>query len=452
MPERVSGRPRLSLLGSMGWFVVSYGLAILGYLASNAIASRWLGRELFGYFVIVVTTSAVLGQLGLLGVHRAGLREAARMDSEQDDDDVLGVLRRGARAVLLVPLPLAGAVGGAAMFAFARGQSPIDRWTLAVGFAFMVVLGGQQKLWANLLRGLGETRAASLLEGRSGGAVVAVLQTLLLLTTWRLMPSTGLPGAVVALGIGFAIPVGWAAWRVRRRWRHVAAHASLGRDLGLVFRRDWRFALNQLASYLNATVEIWIAGAFLLATATSLFSAGQRLALLVIIPLTSVQVVFAPVCARLIARGEFDRLQTLLRSGATLAAATTAVLWLPMIVLPGDLLALVFGSEFRGAATVLMLLTVGSLANVASGMCGTALTMSRYEGDVAAVQAITVVIRVLAGIAAAVLFGLTGLAVTAAVMTVSTYATLWWLARRRLGLRTEPTLRPSLKAMRQTRG
>lgn len=451
MAEPKLARSRVSLLGALGWFVVTYGLAIAGYLASNAIASRWLGPEEFGYFVIVVTASAVVGQLGLLGVHRSGLRELSRTDVDADTE-VLAGLRRGVRAVLLVPLPVVSVAGAGLVYALASDQSTSGRWALSVGFGFLVLLGGQQKLWANYLRGFGEVRAASLLEGRSGGAGVALLQAAVLLAAWQLAPSTGLPGSVVALVIGFALPVCWAAWRVNRRWRHTTRRTALFRDLRDVLRRDWRFALNQLATYLNSTVEIWIAGIFLLGTATSLFGAAQRLALLLVIPLTSVQVVFAPVCARLLASGETQRLQGLLRTGATVAAAATAVFWIPMMLLPGDLLALVFGADFRGAATVLFLLTLGSIANVASGLCGTALTMSRYEGDVAAVQAVTLVVRVLAGVAAAVLFGLTGLGVTAAAMTVVAYATMWWLARRRLGLRTEPTLRPSLKALRRTTG
>jgi uncharacterized membrane protein YfcA len=69
---------RLSLRGSIGWFALSYAGAILGYLAVNAFAARLLDDE-FGYFVIAVTASTLLGQLGLIGVHRGGLREAARL-------------------------------------------------------------------------------------------------------------------------------------------------------------------------------------------------------------------------------------------------------------------------------------------------------------------------------------------------------------------------------------
>ena len=160
----------------------------------------------------------------------------------------------------------------------------------------------------------------------------------------------------------------------------------------------------------------------------------------------------APVAARMLATGETARLQRVLRTGATFAALASAVLLLPMLVLPGPVLGVVFGSGFEAAATVLFLLTLGNAVNVLTGLCGTALTMSHREGVVAAVMATGVVLRILVGGAAAYAFGLTGLAATATVITAATYATLWFCARRMLSLWTHPTLRPSLGVLRRTKG
>ena len=75
-----SGRTRLSVWGALVWFTGSYGVALIGYVLINAIASRMLGRQDFGYFVIAITATTLIGQIGLLGVHRSGLREAARLE------------------------------------------------------------------------------------------------------------------------------------------------------------------------------------------------------------------------------------------------------------------------------------------------------------------------------------------------------------------------------------
>ena len=447
-----NGKSGTSLLAALRWFVVSYGFAVLGYLVVNAVASRWLGLADFTDFVIVLTVSTVVGQLSLAGVHRGGLRDAAVLGHGGGDDVTrLRHLRAGARGARLVTLPV-GALLGAAVFWAVTGGEPVERLVAAVGFGLLVHLSGLQKLWANYLRGLGEVRLASLLEGRSGGGVVSVFQALLVVAAWQLFPSSGLTGAILALVLGYALPVAYAGRRATRHWRHLPADGQLWRDLTGSVSRSWRFAVNQLSTYLGGNVELWIAGLLLVDSQASLFSAAQRLALLLAIPLTSVQVVFAPVAARLLASRETVRLQRVLRTGATLAAILSAVLLVPMLVFPGPVLGVVFGSGFEPAATVLFVLTLGNAANVLSGLCGTALTMSHREGVVAGVMATGVAFRILAGGAAAYAFGLNGLAVTATVITVATYLTLWLCSRRLLSLWTHPTLRPSLGVLRRTSG
>jgi O-antigen/teichoic acid export membrane protein len=451
-PVQHSGRHRrqryVTVLSALVWFAISYGVAIGAYLLLNASASRLLSPSLFGYFVIAMTTATVAGQIGLMGVHRAGLREAARL-AEHDDEGML-LLRRGVRAVLVLALPVASVVSGAIAFALADNYSTSTRWLMAGGMTVMVLLGGQQKLWANYLRGFGDVRFASLLEGRSGGALVASLQATGLYCLWRWSPDAGLAEALAVVALGFALPVLWAARRVTRRWRHVRPRGHVLSDFGVVLRRDWRFATNQVAAYLNSTVEIWIAGLVLTSLDTSLFSAAQRLALLLAVPLTSIQIVFAPVTARMLLSGDMVKLERLLRTGGTLAAIVTAVAWVPMLLAPGPLLDVVYGAGFAGGATALFALTVGSMANVASGLCGTALTMSHHEGSVAGVQVVACVVRIALGVAAAAIWGLDGLAATAAAVTITMYFAMWRLAKVRLGLRTEPTLRPRLGLVRRT--
>jgi len=443
-----AARRKTTLLGALGWFAVSYGVAIAGYLAINAIASRWLGLEGYGSFVVVLTLSTVVGQLGLLGAHRGGLREAARMTT--GDVASLTILRRGARAATWVSLPIAALLSaGAVLIGF--GTDPRG-WTLAGGFALAVLLSGVQKLWANYLRGFGFVRFASLLEGRSGGALVSWLQALALALTWWLWPQSGLVGALLAIAAGYVVPVLVARRLIRRQWAGTTRGHSLSADVADMARRNWRFAVNNVAVYMAGTVEIWIAGALLVSADASYYSAAQRLALLLAIAPTSLQVVFAPVAARMFDTGDRAGLEAVLRTGATMSAALTSLLLVPLLVAPAQLLEWTYGEPFREATLPLVLLTLASISNVASGLCGTALTMSDREGAVARLQSVSVLLRVLLGTAAALTFGLLGLAVVASVLTVATYTLMWWQARRLLGLRTEPTLRPQLGLLRRTSG
>lgn len=452
-PTPVQAPPRgrgSSLLGALAWFCASYGLAIVGYLATNAVVSRWLGVEQYGYFVIAVTVSTGIGQFGLLGAHRAGLRDAAVLGPR--DQDLLCQLRASAAAALLVTVPITTVVSAVVLYVQVDLDDHRERVLLALVFGGLVYFSGLQKLWANYLRGLGEIRVASLLEGRSGGALVALAQSAFLVAAWALIPDSTLTGALFAATLGFAVPILYVGARVRRRWRHLRRTTNLFVSLRDSVRASWRFAVNQLATYIGGAVEIWIAGLVLIAADASLFSAAQRTALLLAIPLSSVQVVFAPVCARLLEAGETERLERIVRTGAFLAAACAMVLWVPTLVAPQEVLSLVFGAPFSAAALALFVLSLGSAANVFAGLSGIVLTMSRNEGVAAAVQAVTVVLRIGLGVLCAWQWGIVGLAVSSAALSTLMYVVMWWQARSLLGVRTHVTFRPDFSVIRSTRG
>lgn len=210
-------RAETSLGRSMVWFLGSYVVAVLGYLALNAIAARWLGTSDFGYFVVVLTVTGLLAQIGLVGVHRSGLREAARLRSGADPEAV-AELRNGVRAVLLVALPLTALLSAVVTWFVTSSQDTAVRLALAATVGALVVLGGQQKLWANYLRGFGYVRLAGLIEGRSGGALVAGGQALLLLVGWLVLPGWGLAGALGAVAVGYAVPVLISRRVVHQHW------------------------------------------------------------------------------------------------------------------------------------------------------------------------------------------------------------------------------------------
>lgn len=446
----------------MVWFVGSYAGSVLGVLGLNAAAGRWLGPDDFGFFVVSLTAAGLLSQVGLVGSHRSGLREVARL-RDTADPAAMVALRNGVRAVCLSTLPASGLVGGLATWVLADDVPDAERVTLAVAVGVLVVLGGQQQLWANYVRGLGHVRFASLLEGRSGGALVAGLQAGCVVLVWWLAPGWGLVGAVAAVAVGFVVPVTSAWLVVRRRWRGLPGpRARLLRDLRHTVGRDWRFLSAQVATFLNGTTEIWLAGLVLTAVDTSMFSAGQRLALLLVLPLTALQVVLAPVIARSVtapappptdtAAQRRPELERLVRTGATFATLLALALALPVLVAPGVVLGLVYGPGFSAAVPVLLLVSVGSIGNVATGMAGTTLSMLGREDVAARVQWLGVVLRLALGVPAALTFGLHGLAVSALLVSSIVFTVMWWRSRRALGIATHVTLRPELSLLRRTSG
>lgn len=439
-----------SLAHSLAWFVGPYGIAIIGYLLLNAAAARFLGRDDLAAFVVAMTAATLVGQVGLFGVHRAGLREASRL--ARDDLEGLGRLRGGVAAVSLTTLPAAAMVMGAVAYWLAQDRGEATAWGIALSTAALTYLSGQQKLIANYLRGLGHARVSGLLEGRSGGAVVALGQALSVVLVWQLRPEWDLAGALAAAAVGFVPPVAVSWLILARHWRGAPAPPGALRNLRTVVTRDWKFAVSQVGGYANSTVDLWICSLLLPASTASLFAAGQRLAQLLLIPMTAMQVVFSPAIARLSGAGDHAKLERLVRTGSTLGTVLVGIGCIPMIVVPEVPLELVFGEDFADAAPVLALLAAAYLTNAISGMSGVTLSMSHREGYVARVQWVGLALRVVLGAIAAWQFGLVGIAVTSSVVTALVYALMWFHARAHVGVVTHATLRPELGLLRKVAG
>jgi O-antigen/teichoic acid export membrane protein len=446
-PRPEAKRPKpASLINSLAYFVPSYFLAIIGYLALNVIAARMLGPSGFGYYVVLVTVTTFVGQVSLLGVARSGLREAAHAH----DAETLADLRRGVQAVLRIPLPLASALTGAAVWAWQGGDD--SAVVTAILTAVLVYECGYGVVTTNFLRGLGHLRAANLLAGRSGGALVAVAQVACLLVVATFAPDSGLPGVLLGTVTGYALVLGWVWWLLQRSWPHSGGPVRPLRDLRTVLKRDWKFTFSQTGGFLNSTVELWLGAALLTAPEASLFAAAQRIGRLLVIPAASLQIVFSPAISRLARADNRRELELLVRTAASVTTVVSGVLWVPMVLAPDFVLRMVFSDGFAPAASALMLISTGYLLNSVSGMSGTTLSMSHHEGDMALISWCVVSARVVSGVLCVWAFGLVALAASSAVISVLYYAATWSAVRRRLAISTHATLRPRMSLLTRISG
>jgi O-antigen/teichoic acid export membrane protein len=446
-PSGTAHRPKpASLIKSLAYFVPSYFLAIVGYLALNVVAARMLGRSSFGYYAVLVTVTTFIGQFSLLGVHRAGLREAARAN----DVDTLANLRRGVQAVLRIPLPITSVITGLVVWLkLGNGGAAV---LTAVLTGILVYESGYGVVTTNFLRGLGHLRAASLLAGRSGGALVAISQVACVLVVRGVAPDSGLPGVLLGTVVGYALPLMWVWWVLERSWPHTGARARTLSDLRAVVKRDWKFSFSQSGGFLNSAVELWLGAVVLTAPEASLFAAAQRVGRLLVIPATSLSIVFSPAISRL-AKGNNPRhLEQLVRTASSVTTLVSGVLWVPMVLAPQLVLRTIFSDTFAPAAWALVFISTGYLLNSVSGMSGTTLSMSHHEGDVAVITWCVVAVRLVSGAVSAWLGGPVALAASSAVISVIYYATTWSAVRRRLGISTHATLRPKLSLLARLSG
>jgi O-antigen/teichoic acid export membrane protein len=301
------------------------------------------------------------------------------------------------------------------------------------------------------LRGLGRVAAASLLDGAAGGAMTLSVQAVILVALSAAGTAVDLQAVLAAMIVGYLPAVAVSLVLARSMLRGLR-FGGLVRALRSAVGRHRTFAVIQILGYSGASLEIWLAALTLSRAQASYFGAAQRLALMCAVSLTALQSVASPAISRSMPADDHRLLQNSLRTSASLALVAAGALAAPILLWPGDAMRIYFGHPVTGFSGVVVLLVVGQLVNVATGMCGPVLVMTRFEGTFAVVTAAGLAIRVVVGIPAALLGGAVGLAATATAVSAVGWVYLVIAARAKCRLNTLPTLRPSLPSLRLVRG
>jgi O-antigen/teichoic acid export membrane protein len=176
-----------------------------------------------------------------------------------------------------------------------------------------------------------------------------------------------------------------------------------------------------------------VLAAFEHGTALDAYAAAVRIAQVLLLFLTSLNLVFSPFAADLHARGQRERLQELFQRSTRWALAATLPLLVVLFVAADDVLH-AFSPRFETGEWALRILLLGQAANVATGSVGFILIMTGFTGLDLVDNLVGTVLLV--GLAAALTaaFGIEGTAAAAAVSVAALNLVRLVQVRRRIGI------------------
>lgn len=441
---------RRRLLSGSAWaFGGKLGGAVIG-VVTNGLLARMLSPQEFGaYFLAlsIISLGAVIGSLGLAKpavrfvAEGMGLGRAGSVRRTIHTVLALGVL--GAAGISLAYLLVVGDLVGRYLF---DSRVLVAVVGLTSGWMAISVV---QELVAETFRGFHDFRMATLLGGlatggRSGGLIMRGLLLAGLVLLWLNSGGTDLKTVMlVSLGSG-SVSALLALWLLRAR---VASLGAQGAEKPVGSREVLHVSLPILAIELTAFVmqssDIWILGALRSKEEVAVYAAATRLVALVAMPLLMAKLVLPPIIAELYAQGKTAKLERTIRTFST-AAGIPSMLALVVFVLLGEqILGLVYGDYYRGAVTVLVLLSAAKVAAVWSGSCGLVLQMTDHQGSMLRISLITSAIFLVGALLAAQRYGPVGVAAVAAVTTTLQNVILVLVAKRKTGMWTHVTLSPA---------
>jgi O-antigen/teichoic acid export membrane protein len=401
-----------NVVGLVGGVAAALGIQVL--------LGQSLAPGAFGLVTVAVQVAFVASAGSRFGMDMASVRFVAIARGGGEPGHLRSLVGRCALVALAVSLALAGLlVAVSPLFGdYARVIA-----LAAPAIPFIAVTN----VYLGATRGLGQMR-----------------QTLYVFWIGQPILWIGLAGAAIALGgerdaAILSYDVSWllAAAAAAVLWRHEARGFASRPATPAEMREAFRYAAPRAPAALLAQaifwVDLWVLAAFEQGTELDAYAAAGRVSQVLLLFLTSVNLVFSPFAADLHARGERERLDELFKRSTRWALAATLPLLIVLFVAAGDVLH-AFSSRFEVGENALRILLVGQVANVATGSVGFLLIMTGFTQLDLLDNFLGVVL--LAGLAAALTaaWGIEGTAVAAAVSIAAVNALRLLQVRRKLGV------------------
>jgi O-antigen/teichoic acid export membrane protein len=400
--------------------VVGLGAGVASALGVQILLGRALMPGAFGLVTVAVQAAFVASAGSRFGMDMAAVRLVAIARGAGAVEHLRSLVDRCA----LVALAASAVLGGllAATSPLYEGYGRVIALA-AAGVPFIAVTN----VYLGATRGLGQMR-----------------QTLYVFWISQPLLWIALAGAAIAAGGAtdaaiLAYDASWllAALAARALWqreaRGFAGRAATGAEMGAALRYGLPRAPAALLAQSIFWADLWVLAAFEHGTTLDAYAAAARISQILLLFLTSLNLVFAPFAADLHARGQRERLDELFKRSTRWALAATLPLLIVLFVSADDVLQ-AFSSRFELGEGALRILLAGQAANVATGSVGFILIMTGFTGlDLLDnLFGTALLVGLAAGLTAA--FGIEGTATAAAASIAALNLLRLAQVRRRVGI------------------
>lgn len=188
-----------------------------------------------------------------------------------------------------------------------------------------------------------------------------------------------------------------------------------------------------IAQQLNQWGAQFISSVYVAEEELALLAIATRIALLVPMVLTAVNMVVSPKFAAHYHKGEIEKTEEVLAKALMLLAAVSSCVFVTMLLFGDDVLN-VFGDQYVEAGGLLSILVCGQLVNALTGPSGKLLMMSGFEKDVRNSSMIVTVFGLLLALVLIAQYGVYGAAISTAVTIAIQNLAFAGLVKHRLGI------------------
>lgn len=351
-------------------FAVQAVSLLLSLAVTLLVANRW-GSAGYGIYAYAASWATLLGAYAGLGLDQAGLRLIPDYLNRSQHALIRGFFQVASLATLLCAMLLAAAALGFSVW-LNFPQEEKTRQGMWLGL-LMIPLVATINLRASWLRSMQQPVWSQLPDK----IIRPLILLLLVLVFWR---SAAEPVHVVAMAVvSTALALAITTFRSQQVMALQVNRIKPHRLTKTWLRLGLSLLLINGAYYLMAQLPTVLLGALYPSHETGLFAIAYRISDMEGYLLFALNVVLAPLIARLYSAGQKQELQMTVTRSLRFGFLMAMPLMVLCLLAPRWVLSF-FGPSFGEAAPVLILLTAGQVFTFAMGPVGYLLTMTGHQG------------------------------------------------------------------------
>lgn len=406
------------------------GINILLTLVTGILLARTLGPENYGIYGFVVSLVTLLGLPTKAGLPTLLVRETAKNQMNQNWRLIRGLFKLSNIFVFSYSLVIA-AVAGIFVWWQWGGEDVIKANTFLWAL-LLLPLVAYEGVRTGTLRGLRWVVSSQLPE-----QLIRPLVMILLIGSCLLMGKE----LTSITAIQFNTFAALAAFIVGAYFLNKALPKDVKKATSEYDFKPWAASLVPLSLFaglkmLDSQVSIILLGFLGTVEEVGLFRVAATGAALVAFGLTAVNMALAPQVARLYNAGEMQKLQRTITLSTRAIAMVSFPVAIIFIVWGEELITLVFGIEYAGAATALAILCLGQLINASAGSVAVVLNMTGNDKKTLYGVLVALVSNVSLAFFLIPMLGIVGAAIGYAFSLSLWNVTLMYMAKKHTGLNT----------------
>jgi len=410
--------------GAGGTFLVKIGGIAIAF-GVQILLARILGEGQYGIFTYVISWLMILILLGKLGIDTTLLRFAAAYRANEEWGLLKGVLRTGNKIAFIASISV-GILVALVVFALGDHIATDLKMTFWIGCLVLPVMALVQVRQA-IMRSMQKVILAVLPELIIQPALLAILVLIIMVSDRSL-------DAFSAMILHFTAFVG--ALIIISRWTNRIVSSETQEASEEIRLKEWisvMLPLLMMAGFnvINHRVDVIMVGLFKGTTDAGIYSVSVHLANFMVLGLTAVNLIAAPLISHLYAQNKKKELQRM----ASLSALGIAIFTVPAAIIMlfcGTWLLGLFGEGFKAGYGALVFLVAGQSVNALTGSVGYLLTMTGYQKEAAIVMGITAFINITLNVILIPVMGLKGAAIATMISTMVWKFVMYVIVRRNL--------------------